>query len=432
MVKHDDEIPVTYLNKCQTYSISIKDTMFDGDGPCQYRTSVRVSFEDQQQRSKPDSCWELWRDTRGKKEAHQRGGRLQAVEYVRPNHGHVDDVGFNVELAAEPPTDGFCVLWTPTQPGTAECTVSVRFNFLSTDFSHSKGVKGIPLRLCAKTEIVGSQPGISSLSWGASEACYCTVKLFRDHGAERKLSNDVSHVKKMVEKLKQQIIQQDGGVKENGKRRRSDSTNRASANTRPTKVIKHKRSWSMSSTNSDADQGSTETDLRAKVAVYQAMYTSTRPVSILFLKGEEQDDPDLHPVHLGVSTQDVLLLDTSGLERQDTLKTNTSSAVSPVPSSISVNSPFRRGSVFNNNPSIFNPRSRLSSNEWVVDTKQTLQPDVLSSNPQHLASPPDGPTKIEKLRQDHNMDTKEWIETLDVDQTYQPPPEPVVKPGEQI
>jgi len=128
----------------------------------------------------------------------------------------------------------------------------------------------------------------------------------------------------------------------------------------------------------------------------------------------------------------VLLLDTNGLERQETLKTNTSSAVSPVPSSISVNSPFRRGSVFNNNPSIFNPRSRLSSNEWVVDTKQTLQPDVLSSNPQHLASPPDGPTKIEKLRQDHNMDTKEWIETLDVDQTYQPPPEPVVKPGEQI
>lgn len=39
-----------------------------------------------------------------------------------------------------------------------------------------------------------------------SELCYCVVKLFRDHGAERKLLNDKTLVRKMIDKLNKQTI----------------------------------------------------------------------------------------------------------------------------------------------------------------------------------------------------------------------------------
>jgi len=81
-------------------------------------------------------------------------------------------------------------------------------------------VKGIPLRLCAKTELLSLQ---SSGDPHESEVCYCKVKLFRDHGAERKLSNDLQHVRKSIEKLEQQIkdVKLGGNL---GKRRRANNT----------------------------------------------------------------------------------------------------------------------------------------------------------------------------------------------------------------
>ncbi|KAJ4164179.1 hypothetical protein LMH87_005864 [Akanthomyces muscarius] len=82
MVKQADEIPITYLNKGQAYSLSVADTQ--GALPVQpgtrYRTFIRVSFEDEEQRAKPSVCWGLWKEGRGTNEAHQRGGKLQAVE----------------------------------------------------------------------------------------------------------------------------------------------------------------------------------------------------------------------------------------------------------------------------------------------------------------------------------------------------------------
>ena len=84
MIKHIDEIPVTYLNKGQAYSLSIVDTTPILLVPIgtRYRTSVRISFDDEQQRQRPAKCWQLWMEGRGTNEAHQRGGKLQAVEYV--------------------------------------------------------------------------------------------------------------------------------------------------------------------------------------------------------------------------------------------------------------------------------------------------------------------------------------------------------------
>jgi len=435
MIKDPEEIPISYLNKCQTYSISVSDNLAARIpiGSIRYRTFIRISFEDEQQRARPGACWQLWKEGRGMNEAHQRGGKLQAVEFVGTGQNH-SDTGTNVELI-QASFDGFCVTWGPNKHGMAECAVSVRFNFLSTDFSHSKGVKGIPVRLCAKTEVVNNHnslvpPPISR----SQEIWYCKVKLFRDHGAERKLSNDVSHVKKTIEKLKQQIAQIDTTSKD-GKRRRSDSLRRGTANPRPNKPSKHKRTWSVSSAESGSREPA-EDDLQQKLATYQATFTSTRPMSILFLKGEELDDPDLHPVHLQMPAPHLIPAGPVGqlkLDRQDTHKSaSTASALSPTVSSTSINSPRRRGSSYQQLLPVSNSISRAPSNEWpqgltlmVPATNHTSH-----SNPQNLLSPPVGPTTVAKRRQDVSGKTDEWINALDVDQSYQTPPESVAKPGE--
>lgn len=300
MIKHADEIPITYLNKGQAYSLTIIDQ--EPHTPrapdTVLRTVIRVSFEDEQQRSKPATCWQLWKEGRGTNEAHQRGGKLQAVEYVESTHATETDARARVNLDTAS-FDGFSVTWTPSAQGRAECTLAVRFNFLSTDFSHSKGVKGIPVRLCAKTSVVttGSPRSVPHYA----ELVYCKVKLFRDHGAERKLSNDVAHVRKTIDKLKHQIAQAEAGLKDFGKRKRAGSSVKVPTVERPGKVMKHKRTWSMSSASSSGGGGKAHTaedDLHCKLRTMQDMFTSTRPASVFFLRGQALDDPDLHPVVL--------------------------------------------------------------------------------------------------------------------------------------
>ncbi|KAK6841179.1 hypothetical protein PG987_002039 [Apiospora arundinis] len=411
MIKHADEIPVTYLNKGQAYSLSVADTastlpIVPGT---RYRTFVRISFEDEQQRQKPGVCWSLWKEGRGTNEAHQRGGKLQAVEYVeagQPAEG--DDKRTRVELDTAS-FDGFSVVWTPGINGTAECNVAVRFNFLSTDFSHSKGVKGIPVRLCAKTVMLGPD-GSSPTSDADKEICFCKVKLFRDHGAERKLSNDVAHVKKSIDKMKQQIAQAESGMKDFGKRKRGGAAQaKAQDTSRPGKAPKHKRTWSMSSTSSAGGGGGgrppLEEDLHFKLQTLQDMFTSTRPVSVLYLRGEETDDPDLHPVTLAGEPTDL-----TKVESKDSwqIRSNRSSAansllVSPSPSSMSLQS---QASAVN------------SSAPW-----NDFQGTGSRSPPRRMS---DQPTKVSKVDESGNLSG--WIEALGVDPSYKAPPERQVKP----
>ncbi|KAJ4506269.1 hypothetical protein HRR78_008190 [Exophiala dermatitidis] len=342
MVRHADEIPITYLNKGQAYTMSIWDTAppLPHDGVLQYRTYVRVSFEDEQQRARPGACWQLWKEGRGSNEAHQRGGKLLAVEYVDPNQGGDDEMRKPLVQLEKASFDGFAVTWVPNSVnGGPHCSISIRFNFLSTDFSHSKGVKGIPVRLCAKTVLVTPQSGTSN----EPEVCYSKVKLFRDHGAERKLSNDVAHVKKTIEKLKQQIAQAEAGLGHAGRRRRSGSMAKAGTS-RPGKVVKHKRTFSV---DSEADGGkfSAEEDLQMKLVTMQDMFSSTRAVSVLFLRGDPEDDPDLYPVKLPGDDPDMKeIVRTSTWEsRQSVSDSPTSNAGSPSSSSAQ-NSPKRRHS----------------------------------------------------------------------------------------
>ncbi|KAF2470406.1 uncharacterized protein BDR25DRAFT_325644 [Lindgomyces ingoldianus] len=429
MIKHPDEIPVTYLNKGQAYSISLLDTapIQTSAAPVRYRTFIRISFEDEQQRQRPGACWQLWKEGRGTNEAHQRGGRLQAVEFVDPTQVGGSEVQGRPRVELECSSfDGFAVTWTPVHNSAPECSIAVRFNFLSTDFSHSKGVKGIPVRLCAKTELLMSADE-SSLEKPKAELCYCKVKLFRDHGAERKLSNDIAHVKKTIDKLKQQIAQVESGMKDFGKRKRSGSISKATASSRPGKVPKHKRTWSMSSASSaSGSRPPAEEDLHLKLATLQDMFSSTRPASVLYLKGEEQDDPDLHPVQLSGTPQDLAKIDTNVdttmWEGHSSNTGATSSIVSPTPSSQSLHSGERRGSVFQH-PAPFNPPSRMSSNEW-RNLPQTATGDLKTIS---VPAGSDIPTKVQRpYSDDHALSG--WIEALGVDQTYQPPPEPMLKP----
>ena len=431
MVKHADEIPVTYLNKGQAYTLNVVDTQFQQSTPgsVRYRTFVRVSFEDEQQRQKPSACWQLWKEGRGTNEAHQRGGRLQAVEYVESGQmGRAEDPSkprIEIESAS---FDGFCVVWSPPPAGTSECPISVRFNFLSTDFSHSKGVKGIPVRLCAKTEAVGEVPHSAQMT--GPEVCYCKVKLFRDHGAERKLSNDIAHVKKTIDKLNQQIQQIESGMRDLGKRKRSGSMAKVQGlETRPGKITKHRRTWSMSSITSNSGRGGGEDDLTTKLMNLQDMFTSTRPASVLYLRGVDEDDPDLYPVKLSGEPQTLIRTDsteTSAWERQSSQTGPPSSMASPTPSNKSLSGSGK--DLTFQQPTPLPGASRVNSSDW-RNQPQSAPMDLQTTNPQHLASPPDNqPLKIQ-TRSPKSGTLSGWIEALGVDQTYQPPADQrVVKP----
>lgn len=254
MIYNIDDAPVTYLNKGQTYSLTISDSNPPPvtDGLVRYRTSIRISFEEEEQTSKAKFCWGRWKSNQG------RETPSHAVEFVNLSQDSAGQVQLERSWL-----DGFAVIWhaDPTTV-TPFCSVNVRFNFLSTDFSHSKGVKGASLRLCAKTET-------TTITSNNPELSFCSVKLFRDHGAERKMFNDVSQLKRAIEKRKTDFSK-NAGLKDNlGKRKRGDSA------------------ISMS-----------EHDLEAELAKMQGIFLSNRPVSSFCLRGEKKDDPDLFPVYM--------------------------------------------------------------------------------------------------------------------------------------
>ncbi|EXV06286.1 CP2 transcription factor [Metarhizium robertsii] len=404
MIKQADEIPITYLNKGQAYSLSVVDTSgtFPIPPGTKYRTFVRVSFEDEEQRQKSSVCWGLWKEGRGTNEAHHRGGKLQAVEYVEAGQpAENDDKRARIEVESAS-FDGFCVTWTPGANGSHDVNLAVRFNFLSTDFSHSKGVKGIPVRLCAKTSLVPADGSLQDAE-SSPEVCFCKVKLFRDHGAERKLSNDIAHVKKSIDKLKQQLAQIESGMKDMGKRKRISSATKGSDPQRPGKVQKHKRTWSMSSTSSNAGCGGSrmtlEEDLQIKLQTLQDMFTSTRPVSILYLRGEDLDDPDLHPVSLpgDMSPPNKLEVSREGpnWQARSTKSSVAGSMVSPSPSSLSLVS--------------------QASGMWQNIDNTTASGKAFE--------------QISRIpRMDDAGTLSGWIEALGVDPSYRPPAEQAEKP----
>lgn len=270
MIHDPNDAPVTYLNKGHTYKLSVIDSTPPlTNGLVQYRTSVRVSFEEPEHVPDPAACWSLWKGARGH-EGSQDSENKHAVEMVDVVQGN-EDPNYPIRLERTS-LDGFCVTWCadPTK-GKSGCTIGIRFNFLSTDFSHSKGVKGAPLRLCAKTETAVP---------GTTESSFCYVKLFRDHGAERKMFNDVSQLKRAIEKRKQDFAKAENGDSL-GKRKRG-SRSVYSNDLIPEKERK----------------AELQSRMDAELASMQSIFYSNQPVTTLCLPGEQKDDPDLFPVDM--------------------------------------------------------------------------------------------------------------------------------------
>ncbi|QIW96511.1 hypothetical protein AMS68_002029 [Peltaster fructicola] len=200
-----EETPVTYLNKGRLYDLHILDTAHQRHAPSAYRTCVRLAFEDDavgEEQGSPASWWRMWEEIRGTAEAGKEQRLAQAIEYVPWSSLLADHRGVPQQSSMphleSVSLDGFNLLWSASE--SALCSITVRFHFLSTDFTRLKGIKGRMIRLCIETQAIGGDPA-------AAEIRYCRIKLFRDHGAERKLAIDIAHVKKSIHKIHERLRQ---------------------------------------------------------------------------------------------------------------------------------------------------------------------------------------------------------------------------------
>ncbi|KAH8423421.1 uncharacterized protein LDX57_001182 [Aspergillus melleus] len=294
------EIPVTYLNRRQAYKVSVVDTAPPfTSSPVRYRTHVRISFDDDKQRADPVAAWKLWMDGRGLAEAREANSKLAAVEFVDVKPSAMGFAETHIELESSS-LDGFCVAWTShPRSGRFGCELHVLFNFLSTDFSLSKGVRGAPLRLCAKTEVVSSDSLLQDPSHVcAPEISCCKVKLFRDHGSERKIANDIAQLKKAIQRVEESIAHSGtDGNRGSSKRKRG----RLPLVARGSEAsVQQLAPTDMHNTHEPpgADNPAADEDPQKVLFVLRMMLSSSQPYSLLSLPCDERDDPDRFPVLL--------------------------------------------------------------------------------------------------------------------------------------
>jgi hypothetical protein len=83
MLRSPSDIPVTYLNKRQVYTISVIDTSpsVRNHELKRYRTTIRIAFDEEEQRRTAQNCWRLWKDGRGTVESGGNPDRLRAIDY---------------------------------------------------------------------------------------------------------------------------------------------------------------------------------------------------------------------------------------------------------------------------------------------------------------------------------------------------------------
>lgn len=150
-----------------------------------------------------------------------------------------------------------------------------------------------------------------------------------------------------------------------------------------------------------------EEDLHFKLQTLQDMFTSTRPVSVLYLRGDDLDDPDAHPVSLPGESLELTKVESreSTAWRSERSSIAGSSLVSPSPSSLSLHSQV------SNVPGGINPQWQGFQRVGSPTTRQPLE----------------APTRVKQTR-DEEGNLSAWIEALGVDPAYKPPPEKSAKP----
>jgi hypothetical protein len=148
----------------------------------------------------------------------------------------------------------------------------------------------------------------------------------------------------------------------------------------------------VSSQDGQPEKLSLEDDLQAKLVMMQDMFSSTRTMSVLALRGDEEDDPDLYPVRLPADGE-TLKVELLGRQNTSALQSMESSIPSPSSSSVSFNSPQVH-------------ESKLAA--ALKDSKN--------------------PTTVPRVTIDDSISTG-FIEAVDIDPTYRPPAERPPKPS---
>ncbi|KAJ5287560.1 hypothetical protein N7478_003246, partial [Penicillium angulare] len=279
MTRNSEDPTLSYLNKGQAYKLSIMDSnpSMTGGQAKRYRAFVRVTFDKEDARLNPAACWQLWREAR----AMNYNPRKESVPFAVEFSGAANP-RFQCQIEQKS-FDGFCITWTmDPAAGFNLFDLSVRLHFLSTDFTRSKGVKGLPIRLCVKTQEL--MPPVDYPGSEDSEISFCRVQLFRDHGAERKMSNDSGNLNKAIEKLKHKMASSTlKPVAQKRKRGRVPELNNPALEAMRAPKVEMKQS----------DDG-----LDSKLVELEHMALSIQPRTILALRGSKEDDPDLYAVHM--------------------------------------------------------------------------------------------------------------------------------------
>lgn len=180
-MKKEDQRPITYLNRGQTYLLELSSTSQQRGT---LTSTISIAFHESSHRKIAASYWRFWLSQQLNPEE-ARAVSLdenQTTGIYNINYVSFDKVTFD---------------WH----GRFGAKIYVRFHCLSTDFSRIKGVKGIPLRAVVETTAKYNQlPDSPSLFSGTFskkdnstnpymhledqyeyvERCYCQIKLFRD------------------------------------------------------------------------------------------------------------------------------------------------------------------------------------------------------------------------------------------------------------
>lgn len=203
---------MTYLDRDQAYLITIYDSSPSPGrmSPPKYRTSIQVSFENDEQKRRSEYYWKLWQSSHLSKNATMNSRPLKGLEFAASS-ALFTGINQNVNIHLENTSiDRFTFTWTTMPSEHPQCQFAVSFHFVSTDFSQAKGVKGVPLRLSALTREIT----LASMA----EVCndlqisHCLIKVYRNHGAERKKAIDCKQIEKKIEKVRQQIANQENAL----------------------------------------------------------------------------------------------------------------------------------------------------------------------------------------------------------------------------
>lgn len=216
---HDSHEEMTYLDRDQAYLISITDTapspVSISFSPAKYRyryrTSIHVSFENEEQKCRSAYYWNLWQSGHVRKAGITDSRPPKGLEFEASSAlltGIVQNVNFHLENTH---VDRFTFTWTTMASKYPQCQFAVSFHFVSTDFSQAKGVKGLPLRLSALTReitLASTEELRNDL-----QIQHCLIKVYRNHGAERKKVIDCKQIEKKIEKVRHQIASQKNALR---------------------------------------------------------------------------------------------------------------------------------------------------------------------------------------------------------------------------